>query len=126
MASTISGLLLVCCVVANSVLSYPLDHSELDLHQFLEEDIAELQPSINVRYVRSLQPGAPNFPIPGSNNGRWQLDPSLSRDKNGNTKGSINVQHSGRNHQVNAKWEKVIRGPNRAKPVWSIHGSYKW
>ncbi|KAK9886377.1 hypothetical protein WA026_015893 [Henosepilachna vigintioctopunctata] len=126
MASTYL-LLLVCCAAFSSVFGYPLEDSEASVEQLYDEDFIDQQPNIYVhRFVRSVQPGAPNFPIPGQNNGGWQVDPSLSRDQNGNTQGSINVQHSGPNHQVNAEWGKVIRGPNRAKPTWSVHGTYKW
>ncbi|KAL3275784.1 hypothetical protein HHI36_020529 [Cryptolaemus montrouzieri] len=79
------------------------------------------------RSVRSLQPGAPNFPIPGQNNNDgWRVQPSLSKGQDGNTRGSVNVQHSGPNHEVNAQVDKVIRGPGKSKPTYSIHGSWNF
>ncbi|KAK9886370.1 hypothetical protein WA026_015887 [Henosepilachna vigintioctopunctata] len=76
----------------------------------------------------SQQPGAPNFPAPqqSSQNGGWQVNPSLSKGQDGNTQGSINVQHGGPNHQINAQVDKVIRGPNKSKPTFSVSGSWNF
>nr|APX53000.1 coleoptericin [Anatolica polita] len=75
---------------------------------------------------RSLQPGAPQFPVPGQSNEGWSGSPNVERDEQGNTRTSINVQHKGNNHDFDAGWSKVIRGPAKAKPSWHVRGTYRW
>lgn len=119
---------IVACTLLQSITAYPLDEEE----QYDEPSYVYVHPETSEiiyhpRYVRSLQPGAPNFPIPGQQNqGGWKFDPSLSRGEDGNTRGSVNIQHTGPNHEVGANWDKVVRGPGKAKPTYSIHGSWKW
>ncbi|KAJ8978769.1 hypothetical protein NQ317_017493 [Molorchus minor] len=75
------------------------------------------------RWPRSLQPGAPNV---NNKDQPWQLDPHIERDKNGNTRTGANVKHHGDNHDFDAGWSKVVRGPNKAKPTWHVGGTYRW
>ncbi|KAL3275785.1 hypothetical protein HHI36_020530 [Cryptolaemus montrouzieri] len=97
-------------------LDIPLYYNDIDANKIRRH-----------RFIRSLQPGAPNFPIPGQNNNEgWRVQPSLSKGQDGNTRGSVNVQHSGPNHEVNAQVDKVIRGPGKSKPTYSIHGSWNF
>lgn len=79
----------------------------------------------HLRLRRSVQPGAPNFPVPGGNDG-WKVTPDVRRDDAGNTRTSVNVQHTGPSHDVEAGWGKVVRGPNKAKPTWHATGTFKW
>ncbi|KAJ8965816.1 hypothetical protein NQ314_003883 [Rhamnusium bicolor] len=76
-----------------------------------------------VRLPRSLQPGAPNI---NNKDQPWQLDPHIERDDDGNTKTDVNIKRHGENHDFNAGWSKVIRGPNKAKPTWHVGGTYRW
>nr|O76145.1 RecName: Full=Rhinocerosin; Flags: Precursor [Oryctes rhinoceros]QGX74966.1 rhinocerosin [Oryctes rhinoceros]BAA31506.1 rhinocerosin [Oryctes rhinoceros] len=93
-----------------------------------DEDLADEpeveEPQYYIRTRRSLQPGAPNFPMPGS-----QLPTSITSniEKQGpNTAATINAQHKTDRYDVGATWSKVIRGPGRSKPNWSIGGTYRW
>ncbi|EFA11854.1 coleoptericin [Tribolium castaneum] len=78
------------------------------------------------RERRSLQPGAPNIPGPSKQDGGWSVNPSVSRDDRGNTQTNVEVGHKGKNHDFNAGWGKVVRGPGKAKPTWHVGGTYKW
>ncbi|XP_045465546.1 acaloleptin A-like [Harmonia axyridis] len=118
----------VACISFQYTLAYPMQEVDVDEEPLFEFVVPE-GPQIydHVRYVRSLQPGAPNFPMPGQGKQEgWKFDPSLTRGEDGNTLGSINIHHTGRNHEVGANWDKVIRGPGKAKPTYSIHGSWRW
>ncbi|MDK0727976.1 hypothetical protein P7A73_14665, partial [Clostridium perfringens] len=124
--SQILTITIVVCTLLQTNLAYPLevDVDEEPSYVYLYEEEPQMY---HQRYVRSLQPGAPSFPMPGQQNQEgWKLDPSLTRDEYGNTRSTINVQHTGPKHAVEANWDKVIRGPARAKPTYSIRGSWKW
>nr|P81592.2 RecName: Full=Acaloleptin A; Contains: RecName: Full=Acaloleptin A1; Contains: RecName: Full=Acaloleptin A2; Contains: RecName: Full=Acaloleptin A3; Contains: RecName: Full=Acaloleptin A4; Contains: RecName: Full=Acidic peptide; Contains: RecName: Full=Acaloleptin A5; Flags: Precursor [Acalolepta luxuriosa]BAC82199.1 acaloleptin A precursor [Acalolepta luxuriosa] len=75
------------------------------------------------RWRRSLQPGAPNV---NNKDQPWQVSPHISRDDSGNTNTDINLQRHGENHDFDAGWSKVVRGPNKAKPTWHVGGTYRW
>lgn len=88
------------------------------------DEIEIEQPAIYIRARRSLQPGAPNFPMPGSN-----LPTSITSnvEKQGdNTITTLNAQHKTDRYDVGATWSKVVRGPAKSKPNWSIGGTYRW
>ncbi|KAI4469199.1 coleoptericin [Holotrichia oblita] len=114
--------------------NYPVDASEEDHVVSIPEDWMLVEdngdesegehPGSYIRYRRSLQPGAPNFPIPGSN-----LPSSVSGniEKQGqNTIATINAQHKTDKYDVGGTWSKVVRGPGRSKPNFSVGGTYRW
>ncbi|CAH1183377.1 unnamed protein product [Phaedon cochleariae] len=78
-----------------------------------------------IRWRRSLQPGAPNI-----NNGNkqqpWEVSPNINRDEAGNVRTDIQVQNHGKDHDFNAGWGKVVRGPGKAKPTWHAGGTIRW
>ncbi|XP_063925852.1 acaloleptin A-like [Zophobas morio] len=78
------------------------------------------------RVRRSLQPGGAGVPNGPQQNGGWSVNPNLGRDDSGNTRGNVEVSHKGKDHDFNAGWGKVIRGPNKAKPTWHVGGTYRW
>ena len=110
-------------VSAIPVSEYQYDPEVEDVFEvYSPEEVYELR-----RVGRSLQPGAPNVPQPGQQqNGGWSVNPDLGRDEDGNTKGQIEVNHKGQDHDFNAGWGKVIRGPNKAKPTWHVGGTFRW
>nr|BAB40436.1 coleoptericin A [Trypoxylus dichotomus] len=88
-----------------------------------DEDEIDM-PVVYIRERRSLQPGAPNFPLPGS-----QLPTSITSNverQGPNTAATINAQHKTDRYDVGATWSKVIRGPGKSKPNWSVGGTYRW
>lgn len=81
-------------------------------------------PGSYIRDRRSLQPGAPNFPMPGAN-----LPSSVTGniEKQGrNTIATINAQHKTDRYDVGGTWSKVVRGPAKSKPNFSVGGTYRW
>ncbi|KAI4469277.1 coleoptericin [Holotrichia oblita] len=88
------------------------------------DDIEIEEPESHIRSRRSFQPGAPSFPMPGSN-----LPTSITSnvEKQGdNTITTLNAQHKTDRYDVGATWSKVVRGPAKSKPNWSIGGTYRW
>ncbi|KAG5879966.1 hypothetical protein JTB14_010354 [Gonioctena quinquepunctata] len=75
-----------------------------------------------IRWRRSLQPGAPDF----NKDQSWQLDPQLARDEHGNVIANVNIKRKGENNDFHAGWNKVIDGPNRAKPTYHVGGRIRW
>ena len=95
-------------------------------------DDAEFEPQLSpaelhhgsIRERRSLQPGAPSFPMPGG-----QLPSSVSGnvEKQGrNTIATIGAEHKTDRYDVRGTWTKVVDGPGRSKPNFRIGGSYRW
>ncbi|GJQ66714.1 hypothetical protein Trydic_g4661 [Trypoxylus dichotomus] len=104
----------------------PFTVTPAELRSYLgitDEDEIEM-PVVYNRERRSLQPGAPNFPMPGS-----QLPTSITSNveqQGPNTAATINAQHKTDRYDVGATWSKVIRGPGKSKPNWSVGGTYRW
>ncbi|XP_044252853.1 coleoptericin-like [Tribolium madens] len=144
MVNNTSYYFLVFALVA-STLALPIEEYNYDFEQAYEPDDYQLyragrliEPVEEYQYTpeeisyeehrarRSLQPGAPNFPGPSQQDGGWSVNPSVSRDDRGNTQTNVEVGHKGKNHDLNAGWGKVVRGPGKAKPTWHVGGTYRW
>ncbi|XP_023029885.2 acaloleptin A [Leptinotarsa decemlineata] len=78
-----------------------------------------------IRWRRSLQPGAPNVNI-GNKDQPWQFDPNVARDEHGNVVTDLKIKNHGENHDFHADWNKVVRGPSKAKPTWNVGGTIRW
>ncbi|KAJ3663657.1 hypothetical protein Zmor_007891 [Zophobas morio] len=119
------ALILLVALVAISAIPPPEhqhDPEVENVHEmYFPEEINEL-----LRFRRSIPSGASNFPQASRRRGKWSVNPDLGRDESGNTRGQVEINHKGRNHDFNAGWGKVFRGPNRAKPTWHIGGTWRW
>lgn len=56
----------------------------------------------------------------------WEIRPDVSRDQRGNTRGQVEVQRRGENHDINAGYGKVFRGPDKHSETWHVGGRVKW
>ncbi|XP_050305508.1 coleoptericin-like [Anthonomus grandis grandis] len=56
----------------------------------------------------------------------WEVQPDLSRDGKGNTKGRVVVENHGKDHDFEAGWGQTIRGPDKHSETWHVGGSYRW
>ncbi|CAH1108310.1 unnamed protein product [Psylliodes chrysocephalus] len=56
----------------------------------------------------------------------WEISPQANRDENGNTNAGVEVKRKGDKHDVEAGWKKVVRGPNKAKPIWHVGGTFRF
>lgn len=57
---------------------------------------------------------------------QWEVRPDISRDQRGNTRGQVEVQKHGENHDINAGYGQVLRGPDKHSETWHVGGSVKW
>nr|XP_022903962.1 rhinocerosin-like [Onthophagus taurus]XP_022904629.1 rhinocerosin-like [Onthophagus taurus] len=79
----------------------------------------------HARNKRSFAPGGTQ--IGGSTESPYPWSVGGSVDKVGqNTVTSINAGHKTDQTHVTGSWSKVVRGPNRAKPNWSIGVQHRW
>lgn len=130
-ATKISIYLMVVATFWAITSAYPLEeYSQISFDEDLNELVDPLNEEAIVRARRSLQPGAPNYPGNGDQGNKprpgWELNPNINRDDRGNTRTRVDIQHRGENHDFNAGWGKTIRGPEKAKPVFNVGGSYRW
>ncbi|KAK9887183.1 hypothetical protein WA026_020636 [Henosepilachna vigintioctopunctata] len=58
--------------------------------------------------------------------GDWQVEPSVSRDADGNTAGSVRVQKNFGDHEIHGGASKVFSGPSRAQPTFHVGGTFRW
>ncbi|XP_072376922.1 acaloleptin A-like [Diabrotica undecimpunctata] len=56
----------------------------------------------------------------------WQVNPGANRDENGNVNAGVEIKNKGKDHDFEAGWNKVVRGPNRAKPTWHVGGTFRF
>ncbi|CAH1108782.1 unnamed protein product [Psylliodes chrysocephalus] len=56
----------------------------------------------------------------------WAVSPNINRDDNGNVNTGVNVKNKGKDHEFEAGWNKVVKGPNRAKPTWNVGGTFRF
>ncbi|XP_066146166.1 acaloleptin A-like [Euwallacea fornicatus] len=78
------------------------------------------------RFVESQNPNSgPAVPADKKSPG-WEVRPDLSRDQRGNTKGEISVKNHGENHDIDAGYGQVFRGPDKHSETWHVGGTIKW
>ncbi|XP_022903965.2 rhinocerosin-like [Onthophagus taurus] len=78
-----------------------------------------------VRHRRSFAPGGIQIGETTENPYPWSVRGNV--DKVGqDTIAKINAGHRTDQTQITGSWNKVIRGPNRAKPNWSIEVQHRW
>ncbi|XP_050504440.1 acaloleptin A-like isoform X4 [Diabrotica virgifera virgifera] len=56
----------------------------------------------------------------------WEVNPGANGDGNGNTNAGVEVRNKGKDHDFEAGWNKVVHGPNRAKPTWHVGGTWRF
>ncbi|CAG9857967.1 unnamed protein product [Phyllotreta striolata] len=66
------------------------------------------------------------FRFKRSPEGPWEVNPGVGRDQNGNTNAGVEIKRQGENGHFEAGWNKVVRGPNKAKPTWHVGGSFRF
>ncbi|XP_022910188.2 rhinocerosin-like [Onthophagus taurus] len=79
----------------------------------------------HVRYRRSFAPGAPQIGGSTENPYPWSVGGNVDR-VGADTIAKINAGHSTDQTQVTGSWSKVVRGPNKAKPNWSVGVQHRW
>ncbi|XP_050305507.1 acaloleptin A-like [Anthonomus grandis grandis] len=81
-------------------------------------------PKYPTKYIRLRRHADGNDPTtkrPG-----WEVQPDLSRDGKGNTKGRVVLENHGKDHDFEAGWGQTIRGPDKHSETWHVGGSYRW
>ncbi|KAG5872282.1 hypothetical protein JTB14_037415 [Gonioctena quinquepunctata] len=58
--------------------------------------------------------------------GSWEINTNVQHDENGNLLSNINIHRHFGNHDFSAGWGEIIEGPNKAKPVWHVGGSFRF
>lgn len=56
----------------------------------------------------------------------WEIRPDVNRDQRGNTRAQVEVQKHGENHDINAGYGQVFRGPDKHSETWHVGGRINW
>ncbi|XP_050499795.1 acaloleptin A-like isoform X2 [Diabrotica virgifera virgifera] len=56
----------------------------------------------------------------------WEVNPGANGDGNGNTNAGVEIRNKDKDHDFQAGWNKVVHGPNRAKPTWHVGGTWRF
>nr|XP_022903963.1 rhinocerosin-like [Onthophagus taurus] len=97
----------------------------LVVEQYVPEQYELVNVDHHVRNKRSFAPGGTQ--IGGSTESPYPWSVGGGVDRVGkDTVASINAGHKTDQTKITGAWSKVIRGPNRSKPNWSIGVQRRW